>query len=189
MSIFRVPVSVSFPQAGGPAMNVLHVRTADVDTAEEIGNALDALEAFYTAIQIYFPQYAQIRLGEGMVQDVLGSPVYYPDDLRVINSSSSLPPAATLLAVVVSWRTVSATRSGRGRTFIGPIQTNAIDGDATPSAALISALNTAAGNLVSASTGAGGWSLCVLSQKEHLARDVTGHRVRDRWGVLRSRRD
>jgi len=59
---------------------------------------------------------------------------------------AALPPQ---LATVVSWRTATAGRSGRGRTYVGNLATVAMTGPAV-TAATVSAINTAATNLIAA---------------------------------------
>lgn len=190
MAIFRVPVQIVYPQQGGPGYNVFHVRTIGPagDDADQLSEALDALEEFYLKVRGTMTPGTSIRIGEGMIKDPLGSPEYQQDDLRVVPVvGSGGTPGPSLLAVVVSWRTPSASRSGRGRSFIGPFQTTAI-GD-TPDTATIQNLTGAASKLVSSSTGPSGWSVGVLSVKQQLLRDITGYKVRDRWSFLSSRRD
>lgn len=192
MSIIRVPVTVTSPQAGGPFMNILHFRVDGVDEeeADNLGEALTALEDFYTAMVALYPAQSVIRFGEGMIRDPLGSPTYVTDDPKVINvGSTSQVVVSTLLAVVVGWRTTSASRSGRGRTFIGPLNSDATQGDGTPLNGAVSTITAAAQALAADSQTANGWALGVLSTKQGLLRDVTGASVKDRWAFLSSRRD
>ena len=190
MSIVRVPVRIEYAQAGGPGYNVWHFRTADDDPGTwQLGDALDALEAFYTSLRALYPTTTRIYIGEGMVKDPLGSPEYVDDDSRVLTGSTVGGVNSTLLAIVVSWRTTSATRSGRGRTFLGPLSANTNQGDGTPLDANVTGVRTAAQTLVNASTGPGGWSVGVLSTKQGVFRDITGSTVRDRFSFLSSRRD
>lgn len=191
MGTYRIPVKIEGTTTpGGPWMNVLHVRTVDDAETGELGSALDALEEFYDGVRGFMPASVTITLGEGMIRDPLGSPEYVNDDRRVLQGSGAENQhMSALLAVVVSWRTSSATRSGRGRTFVGPLVWNAQEGNGTPSSTVLAAINTSAADLVSASKGTNGWSFGVLSTQQGLFRDVTGHSVRDRFAFLSSRRD
>lgn len=190
MAIVRVPVRIDYAAAGGPGYNVWHVRLVDDDPGTwELDAALDAMVTFYDAIKSLYTTTTKIYIGEGMIVDPLGSPEYVADDVRQVNGTTTAGPTATLLAMVVSWRTTSATRSGRGRTFIGPLTANVGQGDGTPGDSFVTTLRNAATALVSASSGAGGWSIGVLSTKEGVLRDVTGSTVRDRYSYLSSRRD
>lgn len=193
MAIFRVPARIEIAGLqGGPFMNVFNVRTIGPsgDDADQLGDALDALETFYTGFIARMPNTTTITLGEGMIKDPLGAPEYQEDDPRVLVAGGVAAGTATpLLALVVSWRTASASRSGRGRTFCGPFNPSTVGSDGTPDNALVTSVSNAAAALVAASGGPNGWSLGVLSTKQALLRDVTGSTVRDRWSYLSSRRD
>jgi hypothetical protein len=192
MTIFRIPVTITNTLPGGPFMNIFHARTIGPagDDADQLGDALDALEEFYMGLRAYMPNGSVVRFGEGMIRDPLGAPEYQADDPRVIPTGTQLDGSPTpLLAIVVSWRTASASRSGRGRTFIGPLNSSAITTDGTPTNAVVDSIRAQAVGLVNSSGGAGGWSFGVLSVKQGVLRDFTGSSVRDRWSFLSSRRD
>lgn len=190
MPIVRVPVTLTSTIAGGPFMNVLHFNASGPQGTEtEMGEALTALHAFYNGLVNVFPPGLSIRFGEGMVQDPLGNPQFLPDDPHSITvGAASLNVPATFAAIVVGWRTASATRRGRGRTFIGPLRQNAWEGEGTPTAQALAYVRTAATTLVEDSRSANGWALGVLSTVDGQFREVTGNTVHDRFGVLRSRR-
>lgn len=193
MAIFRVPVTITTPSIpGGPYMNVWHCRTIGPggDDSEQLGDALDALNDFYAGVRDYYPNGTEVRFGEGMIKDPLGSPTYEADQPRSVTTGGVAGGSATaLLAIVVSWRTSSASRSGRGRTFVGPFSTSATTADGTPNDIVVTGVRQAAELLVDASGGPGGWAFGVLSTKQGLLRDFTGSSVRDRWSFLSSRRD
>lgn len=191
MAIWRVPVRIDWGQPENPAFNVWHLRT--VDNQQGAGSALrdglNALQEFYEDMTSVYARNTTITIGESMIGDPLGSPFYADDDPRVVTGSGSAEQAAALLAVVCSWRTSSATRSGRGRTFVGPLAFDTAGNDATPSPLTMSAIRSAATGLVNSSGGANGWAVGVLSIKQGLLRDITGFTARDRYSYLSSRRD
>lgn len=191
MAIVRVPVRMEDSSTpGGPWMNVLHVSTQVGGQPGDLGEALDALEAFYEGVRGFMPNTTTITLGEGMISDPGGSPTYVPDDSRtLVGGGAADQHLPALLAIVVGWRTASATRSGRGRTFVGPLVVSAKDSDGTPTAAVVTAITNAAAALVSDSQSANGWAFGVLSTKTGTFRDVSGSSVRDRFAFLSSRRD
>lgn len=90
-----------------------------------------------------------------------------------------------------------------GRTFIGPLATTCMESDGTVTATALAAIGDNARILSDASqSGTNGWAIGVwgLAQKApkgttdyaalpHVHRDVIGYKIRDRFGVLRSRRD
>lgn len=192
MATIRVPVTIEYPQEGGPGKNVWNVRTvgpSEEDDVDQVGDALDALVAFYTDILTYYPQTTVITLGTGMIRDPLGTPTYFPDDVRTLTGVTGGDYLSPLLAVSVGWRTSVATRSGRGRTFVGPFNGAVNDGDGTVDGGFLTVLRAAAVDLVDASMASAGWSIGVLSVKQGLIRDITGSAVQDRFAYLSSRRD
>ena len=192
MAIVRIPVTLDYAPDGGPGMNVWHARTVSDsgnDFTEQLTEAVEALETFYDSIRSIYQTTTQIRIGEAMIRDPLGSPEYVPDIARSVNGQSVSGAFSPLLAICVSWRTASATRSGRGRTFLGPLASNIGQDDGTPVTATIGVIQSAAAALVSASQTPFGWSLGVLSPTTGLFRDFTGSQVRDRFAYLSSRRD
>lgn len=192
MAIYRVPVRIEFANAGGPGFNIHHFSTQPGGQPGDLGEALDALTAYYTAIKGLFAGSTKITLGEGMIKDPLGAPEYVDDDARtVIGGSGGTGSTATptMVALVVSWRTSSATRSGRGRSFLGPVGFATLAADGTPEPVILGTVRTASVAFVNDSRSANGWAHGVLSAKQGTFRETTGSTVRDRWSVLTSRRD
>lgn len=189
MPIYRVPVRIDYRANGGPGYNVFHVRTVS-SARDELLSALDAIEAMYNSMKGLYVDTTILTVGEGMIKDPLGAPEYVNDSPRTVLGSGGASTMPTLLAVCASWRTSSATRSGRGRTFFGPFNNNTQDGnDGTPGAVTITTVRDAALDLVQASQGLNDWGIGVLSLKTGILRDITGVTVQDRWSYLSSRRD
>jgi hypothetical protein len=155
----------------------------------EIQAAVDAIETFYDPLRSFMLASTVLTGPNEVVTDPLGAPTFDPvvgwSNTGGIGSGTS----PQVLQLVAGWRTSSATRSGRGRTFVGPWASIAMDSDGTPSSSLMAAMASAISTLVSASTGANGWAIGVLSRTDGVIRDVVGGRARDSWSVLRSRRD
>lgn len=101
-------------------------------------------------------------------------------------SSQTLPPAN---CIVLGWGTQSATRRGRGRTFLGPIQSAVNEANGTPSAASLTAIRNAADDLLAFNAGEGNGAFGVYSRVDNVFRDFTSRTVHDKFAVLRSRRD
>lgn len=190
MSIWKVPVKINFQQPENLGINVWHVRTetSDQGLGSELRDALGGLVDFYEACASVYSAYSTITIGESMIGDPYGSPFYADDDVTVVNGGGQGDHAPALLAIVASWRTSSATRSGRGRTFVGPLTLAALQPDGTPGTAAVAAVQSAASGLVAASTGANGWAIGIHSTTQNLTRDITGFTVRDRFAYLSSRR-
>lgn len=191
MAIFRVPARIDFDGPGAPGLNVWNVRTVGPGNEDEVQleDAVQAITNFYTALRPLMPVGQTVTLGEGIIKDPLGDSTYGPDLSRIVTGNGQNGQAPQLLAICVSWRTSSASRSGRGRTFFGPIVLDALQGDGTIETAALNSVRGAAAALVSASTGPDGWSVGVLSTKQGLLRDITGYTVKDQLSYLSSRRD
>lgn len=187
MTIFKIPVKLAYTQGGSPGVNVWHARIVNEET--DLENALDALAAFYNAVKVNMRNSTQITIGSGMIRDPYGNPTYVDDDVTVLTGGGSSASLSPLLAYCINWKTASASRSGRGRTFIGPLTIDNNEVDGTPAAAPLNAVRTAATNLVATSQGIGGWSFGVYSQKQGILRDFTGSSVADKFAYLSSRRD
>lgn len=166
-----------------------HVRT--LSGTANLADALDALEAFYVQIAPGMPTGQIVTIGENMIQDPYGAPTYVPDDPREAIGADGTGQLSPLLCINLGWRTTAATRSGHGRTFLGPWGQNAAQTDGTPSTALYDQIQASASILLNKSlAGAGqGWSLGVYSQKDAVLRDFVGVTVKDRFTYLSSRRD
>lgn len=92
-----------------------------------------------------------------------------------------------------------------GRTFIGPLVEDLTStSDGTPTGTMLNTINAAANTLIQASNNATGWAIGVwglvdrgqydsngnlLPGLPHVHRDITSHKVNDKFAVLRSRRD
>jgi hypothetical protein len=98
-----------------------------------------------------------------------------------------IPPQ---LASVVSWRTATSGRSGRGRTYLGNISQNAQSGSLI-TAAFVTAVNTAATTLISAvralSVGGTPPYLCVWSPTKGTTRETLSGVMDGTFDTMRSR--
>lgn len=191
MAIFRINVGLSWAGEGGPGVNTWHFRDSGGPLqGEDVEGAMQALKDFYTGCIGIYSNDVVVTAPAEVIQDPYGAPEYFATTgwtLAGQGGGGKAPPAT---AAVVGWRTASATRSGRGRTFLSPITTAAIDANGTIGPTQLAALQSAANALVAwgddeAVNGAFG----VWSPTQSLFRDFTGARVRDRWAVLTSRRD
>lgn len=191
MATFKVPVRIEGPMLPGPAFNIFHIRN---QVGEEENDAIDQflidIEAFYDSLERMYPQSLSFILGEGIIRDPYGAPTYMADRTKTVSLGAAAAPAAAFQALTVSWRTTSATRSGRGRTFLGPVGRDLTEGNGTPDSICVSEARAAAVALVGKSVSPlRGWSLGVFSVQQGVLRDVTGSSVADRWSYLSSRRD
>lgn len=203
MAIYRVPILIAFPGAGSPGANIWHIRTAGPAGSVDLGQAnalIGFIRTFYNSILTHIPAATAITLGTVVEEE---TSVEIAPTMAVL-SGSGTGSAPQALACVVTWRTTLAARRGRGRTFVGPLATAAMQNDGTPAAATRTAIQDAAAALVTASMGYGNGAVGVYGYdgpktpgKENprnpddpkVFRDFIGSGVRDVFGVLRSRRD
>lgn len=191
MAVYRATVDLTFPVGNGGGTNTFALRTSALGDTLSIIALMGYVEDFYDAISEWFPS-NWVASWDGTVQE-LGSPTpAYSDPVTGWSvtgdapSSSFLPTAAM---VCVNWRTSVATRSGRGRTFLGPLSTSSAESNGTPAAAFMTDVRAAAAALVTASQSmAGDGAIAVWSEKDSVARDIVSSSVTDQYAVLRSRR-
>jgi hypothetical protein len=192
---YRVPVVSTYPAGGGPGVNIWHLRTAGVplEGETEIANAMGALRTFYNAIGGLVPPSTSYAFPTELVEVNDAELVPAPSVASVVGRASTDAYLPIASAMVVSWRTSSATRSGRGRTFIGPLHPSTGEANGTPTEGARETLADAADALVAAGAGStgsgGGWSFGVYSRSQGLIRDFASASVANQYAVLRSRRD
>lgn len=191
MSVYRFPVTLTYPGAGGPGLNVWHLRTTGdaVPSAGELEGLSNIIRDFYAAQVLWFAQGMTISY-QGVATTVGLEPEYDSSaPAWTVTSTSSSGMAPPLLAVCVNWLTTNASRSGRGRTFLGPYTPAAIQADGTVSNGALTDARDAAAALVAASTGSANGAVGVWSPTDQVLRDVVGTATRDRFAVMTSRRD
>lgn len=191
MPTVRIPIDLSWVGASGsPGVNVFHGR---IDPEEIETGGLDditeMLHTFYSTCVGIFPDGTTIRYeGEAFgVGDDEGN-VYTSPEWTVLGEGNGgfLPPAN---AILVSWKTGSGGRSGRGRTFLSPIVLPADEENGTPGEPTRASVQGAVDALVASSTGFGNGALGVYSRTQDTFRDFTSGNVPNFFAVLRSRRD
>lgn len=191
MGVFRATVDCVFPVGSGRGTNTWHVRTlGETGTTTEVAALMGLVQDFYESIAILEPTGYEWRW-DGTVAQV-GTPtpnlLESADPWTVVGTDSSGNWASAPSMACVSWKSLLATRSGRGRTFIGPLSRNSIDTDATLSSSQLTTLRTAAAALVSASLLDTNGAVGVWSEKDQVLRDFASSSVTDQVAVLRSRR-
>jgi hypothetical protein len=204
MTVWRVPINIAYPGTGGPGVNVWHIRTIELGpgTTEtgQVNALLGYIRTFYNTIGSWYP--ATTVLSLGTVTAVDSSREIAGTFAGVTGTGTGSAPQ--LLALVNTWKTTIAARRGRGRTFLGPLCTAAMQNDGTPAAALLSDVAAASSALLTSSLGYGNGAIGVygydqpkLAGKANLRdptdakvfRDITGYKARDLFASLRSRRD
>lgn len=191
MPTLRMVVEHTYPIAGGPGINVWHYRTATPGNPEdaEIPNAATILQAFYSDIASLFTTSSTLSLREQVI-DVDSGEVYAAEPWSVVGTRAVgdgwVPPAN---AIVLNWRTSNVSRSGRGRSFFGPLSRNVLETNGTPALFALTALATAANALIDDQQSVGNGAFGVYSPTQGVIRDFVSAYSRDQFAVLRSRRD
>lgn len=191
MALWKAVTRIVHPSLGGFGSNTWHLRTTGLEQAPftGLGTLMGYLETFYQNVSNVFPTAADIVFSgtivgvgaeEGETREV--DPWTVPGN----GGSGCLPPAT---ALVVGWRSDSGGRSGRGRTFLGPLSPGVLQDDGTIDQSVLSGVRTTAGQLVDASEGFNDGAFGVYSPQDSVLRDFTSSAVRDVFAVLTSRRD
>lgn len=188
MPIYRVVNKLTYNGPGSPGVNVMHVRTVS-GPGSELDAAMAAMHQFYASNELQLASGLDVTIGESIIEDPLGARTVVPFTPTTVEGYLTSAVAPQLLAICCSWKTSSATRRGRGRTFLGPVAAGAIDPDGSISDSARTSALEAAQDFVSASTAASGWSFGILSSVDSLLRDVINVTISDQFAYLSSRRD
>jgi len=184
-------VTITHPSLGGTGTNTWHARTDGVDDAGDatLQDLIDALETFYSSVTaIVAGQTTFATDGTWIRVDGDEATIIDKDGFSVTAGTSQgpLPPANCLVA---GWRTAVASRSGKGRTFIGPMGTSTLQDNGSPTESTRDALAAAGEALIDSFDGIANGALAVWSVKDQVARDLVSVAVANEFAVLRSRRD
>lgn len=189
MPTYRMNVQLNYPGEGGPGLNTWHFRTGSID--DVLSGPAAWIRTFYEGVANLMPNTWSAAFDGSLIEDPYGAPTYATTDAFTVPGTSTIASYVGMASqACVTWRTTSATRSGRGRTFVGPLGFAAIQGDdGTLSPAALTALRAAASALVESSDSFANGAIGVYSRTDGVLRDVVGSSVRDVVAVLRSRRD
>jgi hypothetical protein len=186
MPTYRMAVEIQYPGGGGPGINTWHARVNSFTPGD--GGDVDALlEAFYTDLAGLYPSDTTI-VGPAQAVDVADNSVVSfgtPWEVDGVASSGHAPLAT---CITTTWYSDVATRSGRGRTFLGPIMQGAVDGDGEPTGDVLALIRGAAADFVTGNAGLDLAAFGVYSQTDNVIRDIVRYQVHDAFASLRSRR-
>ena len=189
MALWHYTVNLSWVGPGSPGVNVWDIRTDTPDIGGNLQEAVDAIGAFYASLVLdaIYP-IGYVATGGTEAVEINTSEIS-PVDGFSSGEQAGVARHSGVAQMIATIRTTSATRRGRGRKFIGPVSTDTMDGDGTPSAVAVADLQSACTALVNSSLGAGGWAIGVYSSVDELFRDATQMQARNYFAALRSRRD
>lgn len=191
MAVYRTSVAIESPDIGGVGANVWHLRTSDTGPDQDQVNLLmQGLKGFYQDVAPVFPEDVTIRW-DGSAQQILSAEPGLVEGATAWSvpggtTSQGLPPANCLC---ITWRTSLSTRSGRGRTFLGPVAEEHVDAGGRPTTTIRTLLQSAAAEFIDSFDSIGAGAFAVFSPTDNVARDITGARIPTEFAVLRSRRD
>lgn len=199
MGVYRHTISIEHAAVRGTGSNTWHFRSAESELTvlgPLLDGALTALNGFYGFFGTVMPTGTKLTSSGEWTRVDEPEPTTVARPGWTINNTSGdaavMPPSQ---CIVVGWRTSTPTRGGRGRTFVGPLGKSVLQDDGTPSTSALNYVKAAADGLVewsdSALNGAFGvWSQGLSSvPPAPVFRDVVSASVKDKFAVLRSRRD
>ena len=192
MGAVSLVVDLSWDGASGsPGVNVWHLRDGGggLINADDINDLSQAIFAFYVELQGLYPTPVHVQqFGEANgVGDDSGSVVAVdPWGLQGTGGTDFLPPANCILA---SWKASTGGRSGRGRTFLGPMKSAVAEDNGTPDDTDRGTVQTAMDNLIDFSTGFANGAVGIWSPTQNVFRDIVIGNCPNYFAVLRSRRD
>jgi hypothetical protein len=181
VAVFRFTSEYSGAQE---AVNVWHFMTAGAPTTTQANEAIQAVDAFFTAIPTFL---AAGTWNHGQrVTTVDQTPNFVVAATPQTSPGTGGSPAPRQVAAGVSWNTAFIGRSFRGRNYIGPLSSSALHTDGlTLVAALQTALVTAATALMAPTTN--GAQLCVWSETLQQGNAVIASVVRSGYRTQRRR--
>lgn len=193
MAVWEAVVVIHSDQMPGPGTNTWHVEAdpPPSDDAETNGALLDMetiLAEFYAVLCNWTPGGASfVWNGEwrlmGGAEQMHSTPGWLAGSNFVL---TAMPPADCL---AIKWRASTGGRSGRGKTFLGPLAKSTLQDNGTPEETFRTAMEGAADDLVAAGADAGPSRFCVWSVKDNIGRPITSREVPNKFASLRSRRD
>lgn len=189
MVLFRGVVQYHDPSLGGTGVSIFHGR-GDGSGEDDANYLMGTLHDFYESIKVIFPSTCTVTWDGSVVTFDTPSPALFTSGAGwTTTGTGSTHPSPPANCIVAGWQTSLHSRSGRGRTFLGPIDRDQVQDNGTPYEEIRSDIESAAGDLIDAFDGAGDGALGVWSPTDSVLRDFTGCKVANQFAVLRSRRN
>jgi hypothetical protein len=190
MALWRMTVDLSYGVGTGHGTNTWHLRSTGVEPDDtDLQDLVDAIKDWYGAGFAHcVPTTSHARF-DGVLQEINSDS---PRALAVTGFDSAGAVAANYAPpanqIVTTWRSTLSARSGRGRTFIGPVALPVFQDDGTVATATLTALVNAGNALCAASQAFSNGAVVVWSPTDNVGRDIIAATVTDQIAVLRSRR-
>ena len=188
MPTYQYTVDLEWDGPGSPGVSVWHGRAEGL-IGSDFQGVVDAIRDFWGTI-LAGSDFASgfSAAGRSEAINVANQEIITVTPWLREGTNHGLPYAGPV-ECCLTLLTSSATRSGRGRKFLGPLTENAMSADGTPTTAVLTKFRDAGTALVADSVGLTQSAVGVYSRTQGLFRDLTNTRVRDYFATLRSRRD
>lgn len=190
MAIVAIPVTLSGWEGGGaPGVNVWHARG---DSAGPVGSFVDQLlwiEEYYNTISEAFHATVTINFAGDMFGVGPDEGNVYTGDPWTVAGSGGGDMLSPGLAILQKWRASTGGRSGRGRTFLGPLSEGLNQSNGTVTEDARDLIQGAAETLIESSDSFANGALGVWSPTDGVLRDFIDASVNNEFAFLRSRRD
>jgi hypothetical protein len=193
MAIWRTVVSIAHPSLGGSGSNTFHVRTDDlslpIDRQGSIQQSSEALEQLYADMNALFPTATSISNNGEWYEVNSETPEALQTTPWTVGGAGGDNCAPPFVSLVIGWRTSLAARSGRGRTFLGPLATETIQDNGTPLEASRDAVQAAVDTFVGSFDLPLDGAFVIWSEADSVGRDIVSGSTRNEFAYLSSRRD
>jgi hypothetical protein len=191
MAIYRMKVGLTYGTGSTRGVNTWHFRTAGsvIDQAQ-IDQCVNAVSQFYLAVAGLWGSDNRAIFDGALTEVGTATPAagVAGTAFNRQGTASGVTPGPAGVGACITWRSSLATRSGRGRTFIVPLYTNAYESNGTLSAGALTTLQGAANSLVSSSKAFGNGALGVYGGTPAQLRDFVSATVTDKVAWLSTRR-
>lgn len=193
----RARAQITYPASGGPGLITLYTRSTGSEngttaqlTTDRLKNALTAGRAMFDA-GTTFSSFGTVDDIDAATGNLTGFHDVTPWTVTGSAAGGSYAPLA--VAVCATWKTLGIVRGRRvqGRTFLSPLAYAMMQADGTPTAACLTAAQALAVAWLDnglTDTFATVWARPRPGQTGS-AEDITAYFIKDKFAVLRSRRD
>jgi len=123
MTVALYQITATITAWNGTNVNVWHTKRGG-GTTSDASLAAATIQQFYDTVKAQFAASATISVDKCIDLSV-SPPQYVPITVPALVTSTGSGRSDARLACCISWRTNVATRRGRGRTFIGPLNSSA----------------------------------------------------------------
>lgn len=189
-TVWRMVVKTSFPGGSTAGTNTWHFQTTGTAFSTQPA-AVTAIKAFYDGIKANFGltykwTWDGTAAQVGQVNPTFNAPIAGWTVQGSSGGATDSGPAG--VGMVVTWRSLLGSKSGRGRTFLAPLPSNFWQTDGTIVDTALTSVRTAAAALCTSSLSGGDDAVVVWSQKNASANKFFSSTVNDRVAFLSSRR-